>query len=156
MNLQQPKRDTDISQFHEVSCIKFVFFHIHCLTQIRTAVVVKPCNQHELSPKMSWKKSSYLVAGWTKRLAWQHLEGEPMLDGARGNKQVWHPHIRTQCLHRNKCVVLKKVLTTLLGLFGAPSVLSTRALWPFCLPLVTPLQHFLRYISSSLLVTLSV
>jgi len=74
--------------------------------------------------------------------------GVTRLDGARGKKQVWRPHVRTW---RLKHTVLKKVLVTLLGLFGAlcshsvhPSVsaphsdLAPGELCPLS-PLVTPL-----------------
>ena len=46
------------------------------------------------------------------------------LDGARGKKQVWRPHVRNRSFGR-KCTVLKKVLVTLLGLFGARGIIPT-------------------------------
>jgi len=122
----------EILTFHNfMKCLALnLFFHIHCLTQSRTAVVVKPCNQHELSPKMSWKISSYLVAGWTKRLAGQHLKGVPMLDDAQGQETSLAPPYSNLRSFRNKCAVLKKVLMALLGLFGASSDLAPRAFLP--------------------------
>jgi len=61
------------------------------------------------------------------------------LDGARGKRQVWRPHVRTWALPETDFLtVLKKVLVTLLRLFGAPLVVRHRAIVPH-LPIVTPL-----------------
>jgi len=52
------------------------------------------------------------------------------LDGAWGEKQVWRPHVRTWGLFGNKCTVLKKVLMTLLWLFGLPQWFGARGIAP--------------------------
>jgi len=43
--------------------------------------------------------------------------GVTRLDGARGKKQVWHPHVRTWALSEANLLYWRKYL---LGLFGAP------------------------------------
>jgi len=65
-----------------------------------------------------------------------HARDVKRLDGARDNKQVWRPHVRTWGLSGSICTVLKKVLMTLLGLFGAPRsdsapLKSGQNLWNF-------------------------
>ena len=58
--------------------------------------------------------------------------GVTRLDGARGKKKVWRPHVRIRSFW-SKCTVLKKVLVTLLGLFGAPRGIVP-PLWRPCFP----------------------
>ena len=57
-----------------------------------------------------------------------------MVDGAWGKKQDWRPRVRTRGLSE-AIVLLKKVLATLLGLFGASHIDSAPGeLRPDCLP----------------------
>jgi len=51
--------------------------------------------------------------------------GVTRLDGARGKKQVWRTHVRTWGLSEAN-LLLKKVLQTLLGLFGDPPAVIRR------------------------------
>ena len=51
---------------------------------------------------------------------------ETRLDGARGKKQVWCPHVRTWALSEAN-VPFKKTLAALLGPFGDPAVIRHRA-----------------------------
>ena len=44
------------------------------------------------------------------------------LDGARGKKQVWRPHVRNRSWGR-KCTALKKALVTFLDFSAAPAVI---------------------------------
>ena len=64
--------------------------------------------------------------------------GVTRLDGARGKKQVWRPSVRTWGLSEAN-VLLKKVLMTLLGLFG-----ELRPLAPLVAPLLGPAVMTLR------------
>jgi len=73
--------------------------------------------------------------------------GVTRLDGARGKKQVWLPHVRIWVFFGSKFTVLKRVLVKSLGLFGAPSSHLTPPQWfgargivPPLPPLVTPLR----------------
>jgi len=50
-----------------------------------------------------------------------YVRGLERLDGARGEKQVWRPRVRTWGLSETN-LATKKVLVTLLGLFGAPRI----------------------------------
>jgi len=47
------------------------------------------------------------------------IRSVPKLDGARGKKQVWRPHVRTLPLFGIKCTALKKVRVALWD-FSAP------------------------------------
>ena len=71
-------------------------------------------------------------ARWT-RVLWG--KGVTRLNSARGKKQVWRPHVRNRSFG-SKYTILKKVLVTLLGLFGAPRTHSVAPQW-FGAPTVT-------------------
>jgi len=62
------------------------------------------------------------------------LSGALRLDGARGKKQVWRTNVRTWGLSEASVTVLKKILVTLLGLFGAPIVIRHSGSCPPLLP----------------------
>jgi len=91
---------------------------MHCtyVTAIRTA-------------GLKQMKVGECISGWM-HLSWQKVDGMifsntqgvTRLDGARGKQQVWRPHVRTWALLEAN-VLLKKVLATLLGLFGTPAII---------------------------------
>jgi len=60
------------------------------------------------------------------------------LGGARGKKQVWRPLFELEAFWEAN-VLLKKVLVTLLGLFGAPIAIWRPGNCAPLAPLVTPL-----------------
>jgi len=64
--------------------------------------------------------------------------GVTRLDGARGNKQVWRPMFKPE-IFRKQMYFLKKVLVTLLWLFGPLQRIGCREILPPC-PLVTSLM----------------
>jgi len=65
------------------------------------------------------------------------LRGVPKLDGARGKKQFWGPNQRS---FRSKCSILKKLLATWLGLFGASQWFGIQGIVPSSPPVVAPLH----------------
>jgi len=72
----------------------------------------------------------------TQRSIWITVRGVTRLDGARGKKEVWRPHVRTWGL--SEANVLHWSTLTLLGLFGALMVIRCKgncAPWP---PLLRP------------------
>ena len=51
--------------------------------------------------------------------------GVMRLDGTRGKKQVWRPHVRTCGLSETN-VLFKKSICDIVGIFSAPSVIRRR------------------------------
>jgi len=68
--------------------------------------------------------------------------GVTRLDGARGKKQVWRPHVRTWPLSKGNLLLWRKYLWHFFGVsaslqwFAAPIVIRRQG---NCVPLVTPL-----------------
>jgi len=90
-------------------------------------------------------KQTQLHAEKTSVAGIEVTRGATRLDGVRGKKQVWRLHARTWGLSEVN-LLLKKVLVTLLVVFGAPIMIRRQVhnqgcIWGICPPKIFKTLH---------------